>query len=1778
MNTSQPDSGHPDALALAEHIIEEYAADLIGSASEAFASVLPQLVPDGVGRSNGLPRQSLARMRGPYLQALPAPLWSDETWLSFAHRVRGPLAAHGFKPELVDVLQRRGFRRLYRYQQQGMESILHDRDVLITAATGRGKTETWLLPILQYILMVKDGDLPAEPVSGTKALLLYPTKALAQDQLRRLIQYLVPLNRQRPPDKRITLGIFDGDTPSGTEPADKDYLFQAFRLFDCPVAPEERCTACPHNLVVVPRDPGARLTLALPERQCEERVPLDFVVLTRRDMVRAAPDILITNPDMLHLRLLNVNDREWRSRLITEPRFLVIDEIHTYAETFGANVSWVMRRLRAARHAVDPDRPLRIIAASATVGNGRDLFTRIAGLDPATITLVSEESATWTDQPAPEAIPDVFLKQRWSDRPPRDWFSDPVLSAALGGRLTTPMHDLAASEALYERLSTMDGSQLPTGLSLVRWLYGLLRAHPRTPHEIQDVILTTYPHLTDEGVQILVANTLAVATAAGILESRAHLFCWPIDGYYLCVSCRSIYLEPQARCRCGQSFVTRLAVCTKGDELSAEGWFCPLCTSIYPLLATVDGQFVAYEPYQCAAGHTKTRCIRLVWRPYGHCPTCGRLGKQGDECVAKDGVVTGPGDSVVRRCTTCGATSDDQTCSCGGIPMWVMHLPWVCTRCGTPQATGRVAPLTCETCGHNVLLLGGLLDVPEANHCDTCDVTLLPGHACAHEGHALVLSTERAGQYSLVDRFGRLYQPSKYRNVVPCYHPRATYAVHSRYTALMRSPANVAVTSSQIALRRLVSSGQGLDDEMKLAKLLSFSDSQSDMEELARDFNDPEVDTFIDQAIFHALSLGPSPLDEVIKAVADAVPQDQRSRKELQRPRLDYRITGRFISGRYPGYLARATLTAQGLVDLVWRRDPPDPDTASVLAALIEDNGQPTYRLQNELQWTAERLSSALTLLNSNGWTNETRGFIRLQLTHLSARRVGPTAPIHRTSNGRFILTALHQLDPRDRTTLYRVGAEERTLPSHADYSRIARRIFSTDAPVILEGKTYKGSTPKEQRRKLEYMFANRPHPNLLSSGPAMEVGIDIGDLDRVLLYGTPPNINGYLQRIGRAGRRSKQALVVSVSKRNPIDLYYYRDPLRLIQSQSQPVPLQEHNERIIDVMLTMAILDFVATRFTIPWSVSGEDSERHLECEGEPIRLGTHAGSAVKGATWLNILRLRLEQVEVTALTSLEDLVQVHALEVEEYLRGLLAYRLCTRCGQQVPEGAHICPRPGCGGPAEVAADRYADLIEAALSGFAERIVSAPFSVVQQYRPLERKLAERKLAIDDEMDSVRPRDRGPLLQQLRQLDAQLETVLQAKRQAQASTLWDNQERSAYARYSYGLRGGDDEVAVELVKDNAFDPSTIFTTRDLGPALREYAPGALTLHDTDEYVTLAVLPNTARTDELRRLLVELQWPDARACSHCALIVDGDQATPCPSCGQATSPVERLVPGRVRAYRRDEPLQDDPRDTKRKLYPSHAFPLGDHDTALERTFVHGSTRILSFRVQRRARIVDGSGHERGQVSIGSIELLNSSDSITASYTSGEREVRPRLFQLCGEPGCGGLIAPSTGGIGGFCMIDPTHDTSRRRLVQVDARLSTVGLQVTGLSDVAMHSFLHGLRAGLEKVAGVLVRSVGEHLADGVGYLYDVAPGGAGITELLLDPAGNFANFDVAIDVATVLAECACDDGCPQCLYQYGCATRNMPTSLSRRALKLVVDEQLRLEEITTEVRNVASSSL
>ncbi len=208
----------------------------------------------------------------------------------------GPgLEEAGLHPSVAEALRRRGIERLYRFQWEAYRSIRGGRDTVIVSGTGTGKTEAFLLPILQEVM--------EEPGPGVKALVVYPTKALARDQLSRI-------NSLIPGMLGLYAAVYDGDTP---------------------------------------------------EQE-------------RRRISQHPPQILVTNPDMIHVGL--VYSKRFR-RLISTARYVVLDEAHVYEGALGSHVKAVLERLE---HFL-PRRPV-YVASGATIGNPEELGELLFGSRP----------------------------------------------------------------------------------------------------------------------------------------------------------------------------------------------------------------------------------------------------------------------------------------------------------------------------------------------------------------------------------------------------------------------------------------------------------------------------------------------------------------------------------------------------------------------------------------------------------------------------------------------------------------------------------------------------------------------------------------------------------------------------------------------------------------------------------------------------------------------------------------------------------------------------------------------------------------------------------------------------------------------------------------------------------------------------------------------------------------------------------------------------------------------------------------------------------------------------------------------------------------------------------------------------------------------------------------------------------------------------------------------------------------------------------------------------
>ena len=205
----------------------------------------------------------------------------------------------GLDPRVRDAI---GVPQLYAHQRAAWDAAERGEHVMVTTGTASGKTLAFNLPVLDA--------LARQP--KTRALYLYPTKALAQDQFRTLSGYRVP---------KLKPAIYDGDTPT-----------------------------------------------------------------EQRWQIRKWSNVILTNPDMVHIGLLPNHDR-WGD-VLANLRYVVVDEAHVYRGVFGSHVANVLRRLRrlARVYGSEP----QFLLASATISNPGELGASLLG---APVTVVGDDAA-----------------------------------------------------------------------------------------------------------------------------------------------------------------------------------------------------------------------------------------------------------------------------------------------------------------------------------------------------------------------------------------------------------------------------------------------------------------------------------------------------------------------------------------------------------------------------------------------------------------------------------------------------------------------------------------------------------------------------------------------------------------------------------------------------------------------------------------------------------------------------------------------------------------------------------------------------------------------------------------------------------------------------------------------------------------------------------------------------------------------------------------------------------------------------------------------------------------------------------------------------------------------------------------------------------------------------------------------------------------------------------------------------------------------------------------
>lgn len=168
--------------------------------------------------------------------------------------------------------------------------------------------------------------------------------------------------------------------------------------------------------------------------------------------------------------------------------------------------------------------------------------------------------------------------------------------------------------------------------------------------------------------------------------------------------------------------------------------------------------------------------------------------------------------------------------------------------------------------------------------------------------------------------------------------------------------------------------------------------------------------------------------------------------------------------------------------------------------------------------------------------------------------------------------------------------------------SRVAAELVLSYARRFLEDSAHRGQVDSyragytaDERRQIEARLFEGDLLGL-SSTNAMELGVDVGALDVVLMNGYPGSLNSLLQQAGRAGRRASEGAAILVARDTPIDQYYARNPSLLVEARPESIAVKPENRVVLCGHLRCAAWERPLAPEDVAWFPEGaEEAIREL-------------------------------------------------------------------------------------------------------------------------------------------------------------------------------------------------------------------------------------------------------------------------------------------------------------------------------------------------------------------------------------------------------------------------------------------------------------------------------------------------------------------------------------------------------------------------------------------------------
>jgi len=1066
-----------------------------------------------------------ALMTGPYLE-LAQPYLSGKTTHQLIDKgvLSRRLSTLTAPPVPLDI-------PLYLHQQVSIERIVAEHSVIVSSGTGSGKTESFLLPILS--------DLLERPANGVRALLIYPLNALVNDQLRRLSETLVGTN--------ITYGRYTSELEKTTRDAYKSL-----------------------------RD--------------GQTFPLNQII--SREQIRdegKIPNILITNYAMLEYLLIRPED----SGLFAHPddwKYIVLDEAHSYTGAKGIEVAYLIRRLKQRLGKSHGE--MICIGTSATLTDNKseaiDFAQTLFGetfTDDDIIFGKSVPSSEFSD--TDHLLVDVrnYLSDEW------DEFLEGVRSNTLSAQqaiktlskweIIAPQFSIEStdlSHALHHALAT-NGH--------VRALLSAMCEKPDTPLGLAEAASLLFPSAKDNAIALeeaisalhhlveLCSYARLSSDSPSILPARYHLFARSPQGLWACLNptCgerpdnhnqpwSKIFSSPRLTCDCCQGAVYPLMVCRE-------------CGQVYVKTIKAEGKHHT-EP---TAIETEKTCY-FVWSQVS---SNDAMGEEDGIALLTASDMAGDGDMTVSSKASHLCLYDDcrqtEGCRCAEenrASQKIVLYPVVQVE---TKRTGKRGSLTtdvssletCVRCKKSSRIKGAEI---------ATDLTISGSTPLS------VLMTELYRQLPESSNTLARQKPGGGRKLLSFYDSRQGAA---RYAAFLQDVFN------QATYLRLVPEVVRQWHTEKDAPLTLTSLTDRVMREGWR-FG--AFQNTVEEDIYSAI-------DGSQSGVFEALNHDKKTL-------LKSAVQARLLAQLTTNYRSRQSLEALGLLAVSYFKTPPDVSELSVKLGLTESaTCTLIYELLDTLR--AEKVITLPEGVEpQNEVFGRHTGHPRVVRGNPAGNTsLTPWAGTERHRRCRMVSQALkHAKRPNDlesvKTALnsifdwvilvtpsvleksgdgYRLSHGCLMFDSPADgWTRCNTcqrlRHVDSDLPCHRCGGSYQPMSltfdednnyyrhivqqPMYAMRVEEHTAQLSPEKgrlyqeafkdgsiNVLSCSTTFEMGIDLGDLQAVVMSNVPPNVSNYRQRAGRAGRRaSGTAFILTWAQERPHDQIYYQRPTEIIRGQ----------------------------------------------------------------------------------------------------------------------------------------------------------------------------------------------------------------------------------------------------------------------------------------------------------------------------------------------------------------------------------------------------------------------------------------------------------------------------------------------------------------------------------------------------------------------------------------------------------------------------------------------------